>query len=71
MGLKIGIIIIPWYGLFIVLGISIGMLMGYCLIRYTNLKYDDFIQVVCFVGLGAVIGAKLLYLIVKWRYIIF
>ena len=31
------------------------------------MKFDDFIQVACFVGLGAMAGAKLLYLIVSWE----
>ena len=35
------------------------------------MKFDDFIQVACFVGLGAMAGAKLLYLIVSWESIDF
>ena len=52
MGLEIGAVIIPWYGLFIVLGIAAGMILGFFLIRINHMKFDDFIQIVCFVGLG-------------------
>ena len=58
---------IPWYGLFIVLGIAAGAVLGYFLMRRNHMEFDDFIQIACFVGLGAMIGAKLLYLIVSWR----
>lgn len=71
MGLEIGAVIIPWYGLFIVLGIAAGMILGFFLIRINHMKFDDFIQIVCFVGLGAMIGAKLLYLAVSWKSIDF
>ena len=67
MGIEIGSIMIPWYGLFIVLGIAAGAVLGYFLMRRNHMEFDDFIQIACFVGLGAMIGAKLLYLIVSWR----
>lgn len=67
MGIQIGTVMISWYGLFIVLGITAGVLLGYILMRINHLKFDDFIQVACFVGLGAMAGAKLLYLIVSWE----
>lgn len=71
MGIQIGTIMISSYGLFIVLGIAAGVLLGYILMRINHLKFDDFIQIVCFVGLGAMAGAKLLYLIVSWESIDF
>ena len=71
MGIEIGAVMIPWYGLFIVLGIAAGAVLGYFLIRANRMDYDDFIQTACFVGLGAMAGAKLLYLIVSWRSIDF
>ena len=45
MGLEIGAVIIPWYGLFIVLGIAAGMILGFLLIRINHMKFDDFIQI--------------------------
>lgn len=71
MGIQIGPVMIPWYGLFLVLGIFAGMALGYVLVRAFRLIYDDFIQIVCFVGLGAMAGSKLLYLIVSWKSIDF
>lgn len=71
MGIQIGTISITWYGLFIVAGILAGAALGYVLMRINHMKYDDFIQIACFVGLGAMIGAKILYLIVSWESIDF
>ena len=71
MGIEIGSIRIPWYGLFTVLGITAAMLLGYFLMRAAQMNYEDFIQIACFVGLGAMIGAKLLYLIISWKNIDF
>lgn len=71
MGIEIGTVMIPWYGLFIVLGIAAGAVLGYFLMRIHHMEFDDFIQTACFVGLGAMIGAKLLYLLVSWRSIDF
>lgn len=66
MGIQMGPVWIPWYGLFIVIGIAAGVLTGYILLHGTRFKYDDFIQAACFVGLGAMAGAKLLYFVVSW-----
>ncbi len=66
MGIQMGPVWIPWYGLFIVIGIAVGVLTGYILLHGTRFKYDDFIQAACFVGLGAMAGAKLLYFVVSW-----
>lgn len=71
MGIQIGTVAVSWYGLFIVIGILTGMLLGYILLRGTGLRYDDFIQSACFVGLGAMTGAKILYFIVSWESIDF
>lgn len=71
MWLEMGTIVIPWYGLFTVLGIAAAMLMGYFLIRAAHMNYEEFIQTACFAGLGAMAGAKLLYLFVSWRSIDF
>lgn len=67
MGIQIGTIIIPWYGLFIVLGVLGGACMGYILMRMKKMSFDDFIQTACFTGLGAMLGAKLLYLALSWK----
>ena len=71
MGVKIGILTISWYGLFIVSGIAAGAFLGFILMRVNHLQFDDFIQIACFVGLGAMAGAKGLYLGVSWNSIDF
>lgn len=70
-GFQIGPVQIPWYGMFIVLGIAAAALLGYVLVKRCGLVYDRFIQTACFVGLGAMIGAKILYLAVSWDQIDF
>lgn len=71
MGIQAGPVMISWYGLFIVLGVISASALGYVLVRRNSLHFDDFIQIACFVGLGAMIGSKLLYLIVSWKEIDF
>ena len=71
MGLEIGAVIIPWYGLFIVLGIAAGMILGFFLIRINHMKFDDFIQIVCFVGLGAMIGRNFYISLYRGKVLIF
>ncbi len=67
MGIEIGMITIPWYGLCIALGVMAGVILGYVLTRIYDMKFDDFIQIACFTGLGAMVGSKLLYLAVSWK----
>lgn len=67
MGVQIGTIVIPWYGLFTVLGITAAVISGYILMRIYDMRFDDFIEIACFVVLGAMTGAKLMYLAVSWR----
>ena len=61
MGIEIRSLMIPWYGLFIVLGIAAGAILGCFLIRRNHMEFDDFIQIACFVGLGAMVGGNRLY----------
>lgn len=67
MGFEIGTVTIPWYGFFIVLGLGAAALLGYVLVKQAGLIYDEFIEIACFVGLGAMAGSKLLYLVVAWE----
>lgn len=71
MAIQIGRFSISWYGLFIVLGIFAGAVCGYVLMHIHHLEYDRFIQTACFAGLGAMTGAKILYLAVIWETIDF
>lgn len=56
---------VGYYGLCIVLGIAAGMLLGRGLCRANGIDFDDFIQLVCVCGLFAILGAKLLYVIIS------
>lgn len=65
MGIEIGTIIIPYYGMFIVLGISFGVAEGYILIKRYELEFNNFITLAGGAGLGGMIGAKVFYIIVS------
>lgn len=71
MGFKFGSITIPYYGFFIVLGIIISAIVGWIQVKKYHKDYNDFIILVSVVGLGAVLGAKILYFIVSWEQIDF
>lgn len=71
MTVQIGGLVISWYGLLLVVGILAGASAGYVLTCICQLEYDKFIQLSCFTGLGAMIGAKILYVIVSWEKIDF
>lgn len=64
IGIQIGNIIIPYYGLFIVFGILLGGIAGYIQVRLYCLDINDFITLAGCVGIGAMVGAKILYIIV-------
>lgn len=64
MGIYIGSVLIPYYGLSIVLGITVAALCGWFMMKKASLNYDDFIIVAGCVGLGALIGAKILWMLV-------
>ena len=58
MGIHIGTLFIPYYGLLIVIGLAVGVLAGYIQTRLYGLEFDDFILLACFTGLGAVCRSK-------------
>ena len=55
--------------MFIVIGVAAGAILGYFLTRMKHMKFDEFIELACFAGLGGIIGAKFLYLAVSWNQI--
>ena len=69
MGIEIGSVTIPYYGLCIVLGILSGGAAGYIQCRIFRLDFNDFVTLVGGAGIGAVAGAKLLYIIVSIQHI--
>lgn len=71
MGIQLGNFFIPYYGLLIVLGLAAACAVGRVQVNLFKGSYDDFITVGCCVGLGAILGAKILYFIVSWQQIDF
>lgn len=67
--LNLGKFVIPTYGLFIILGLTLTNIIGYCVIRKSKLDINNFIILESYGLLGAFIGAKLLYLIIAEKYI--
>lgn len=67
MGIEIGTFVIPYYGLFIVLGITAASLLGKKIVKLYELKFEDFITLASCAGLGGMIGAKGLYFAVNLK----
>lgn len=71
MGFKIFSIFVPYYGLSIFLGAVIVTITGIILCKKFSLNTDDFLLILSTTGLGAMLGAKILYLIVDFKRINF
>ena len=67
MGFQIGSLLIPYYGFFIVLGILVASTLGVLRVKAFHRDVNDFILIAAMVGLGGIVGAKVLYLLVSWR----
>lgn len=65
MGFQIGTLLIPYYGFFIILGVVAASAIGVLQTHLARKDYNDFILLAAMVTLGAIIGAKILYLIVS------
>ncbi len=62
-----GEMIFPTYGMMITLGIALANWVAWYLVKRYHHDLLDFIMLEAYVGLGAFIGAKLLYLIVSYK----
>lgn len=60
---------VPSYGLMITIGVLLANLLAIAFIRYYLLDFNDFIILESYSFLGAFLGAKILYLIVSFKYI--
>ena len=67
MGIQIGTYTIPYYGLFIVIGVIVAGVVGVAQVKKFEKNVDDFIIMSAMAGLGGILGAKLLYLLVSWK----
>lgn len=65
MGIQIGSMTIPYYGLFIVLGVFAAGIAGYFQTRKYQMDFNDFASLAGAAGLGALLGAKILYLVIS------
>ena len=71
MGFKIGSLFFPYYGSLIVLGVLVAAGLGILQAALFKLDIYDFILLAAVAGLGGMIGAKVLYLLVSIRTIQF
>ena len=71
LGFYIGNFFIAYYGLAILTGLIIAVLVGWYQTHRHNLVFNDLIIILSVCALGGILGAKLLYLIVSWRQIQF
>ncbi len=62
-------IVIPSYGLMIATGVVLANLVGFLVLKREQLDFNDFIILEAYCILGAFIGAKVLYLVVSYKYI--
>ncbi len=69
LGLQLGNLVIPYYGLCIVAGVSAASLAGWAQTKLYRKSFDDLITIAGCAGLGGILGAKLLYLAVSWNHI--
>jgi len=60
---------IPLYGLFWFGGILLACFVGYLILSKRSLPPFDFFAGACYAMIGAIIGAKLLFIIVSWKQI--
>lgn len=65
LGVQFGSLTIPYYGLFIVVGVFAAGIAGYVQTRVYQLDFNDFASLAGATGLGAMVGAKFLYIAVS------
>lgn len=58
---------IPSYGLLIATGVILGNIIIYFYLKRKKMEYNDFIILEAYGGIGAIVGSKLLYLIISFR----
>jgi len=68
--LTIGKFEIPLYGIFFYLGIVIAVLVAWRLCKRASIEGFDLVASAIYVFIGAIAGAKLLFLAVSWKTIL-
>ena len=59
---------IRYYGIILALGLIAGAIFAYREAKRTGQKMDDYIDLTIFLVIGAIIGARLYYVIFEWDY---
>ena len=67
IGLYIGKFLIPYYGLFAIMGLAVAFCVAYYQVKKYKLSFDNFILMSCIAGFFAIIGSKLLFILVSWN----
>lgn len=65
LGFYVGDFFVAYYGLLIAAGIAAAAVVGWLQVRRFGKCYDDFILLAAVGGLGGILGAKLLYILVS------
>lgn len=60
---------VPSYGLMIAMGVVLANFVGMLVLKREHLDFNDFMILEAYCILGAFIGAKILYLVVSYKYI--
>lgn len=67
IGIYIGNFLIPYYGIFALMGLIAAFCVGYYQVKKYKLSFDNFILLACIAGFFAVIGSKLLFILISWN----
>ena len=67
IGIYIGKFLIPYYGLFALIGLVVAFCVAYYQVRRYKLNFDNFILLSCIASIFAIIGSKLLFIIISWK----
>lgn len=67
IGIYIGNFLIPYYGLFAVIGLTVAFCVAYYQVKRYKLNFDNFILLSCIAVFFAIIGSKLLFIIISWN----
>ena len=59
---------IRWYGILTALSLVIGFIVAYLLARYRRQKADEILNFAPFAIIAAILGARLLHVVVNWSY---
>lgn len=71
LGFLIGDFLLPYYGLMILVGAVVAVIIGFFLVKHHKKNIDIFIVLATSGLFGGLVGAKLLYILISWKEIDF